>query len=124
MLLARQGWVSLAHGDGFAAAAFSQNAPVGIDLERERPLDPGMAEMILLPCESEEVRAAASPSSAFTRLFVRKEALGKAYGRGLDTPVLACDTRPSNVRVGGVSYTLEDLDAPPGFQAALCMRLP
>ncbi|GAB7002972.1 hypothetical protein JCM18899A_04430 [Nocardioides sp. AN3] len=86
--------VSLSHARGVAAAV-ADHAPCGIDVEtvaRE------VAWHTLGPLEAEWIRAQGDPAAAFTRLWVRKEALVKAGVVDLD-------------RVGEIDVVGEDAPA-------------
>lgn len=126
---------NLTHAGGWAACAISPDVPVGIDLERERPLEDlgTMAASIFSP--EDQQRFAALPSRdrlvAFFRAWTRKEACLKATGHGLglapervsvtfapaDAPrVLSYDGRACERE-----WTLAAIDVPPGWAAALAV---
>ena len=89
---------NLSHTDGLALVAVARS-PVGIDVERLRPLAdaPGLARRFLAPAEATAVAAggAAARDAAFLRVWTRKEAVLKASGHGL-----ALDTRAIEVGTG------------------------
>lgn len=79
--------VSVAHKPGIAVAIVAEGQDVGIDVERIEPRSPDLmrsafmpAELDLLPLEAREVW--------LTRLWVAKEAVAKARGRGILSDVL------------------------------------
>jgi 4'-phosphopantetheinyl transferase len=70
--------VSWSHADGHVAALCGPG-PLGVDLElASGPSRPSAMCHALAPAEAAWVRAAPDPDAAFTRLWVRKEALIKA----------------------------------------------
>ena len=73
---------SLSHSGEIAACALC-DAPVGIDVETERPLK----EPLLRRCFSEEeqrlILASEYPAASFTSLWTQKESYLKAIGEGL-----------------------------------------
>ncbi|MFT4286062.1 4'-phosphopantetheinyl transferase family protein [Nocardioides sp.] len=69
--------VSLSHTRGWVAAAAAER-PVGIDVERIRPVSPGVVARMLTESEQEWLWRQPDADRAFTRLWVRKEALVKA----------------------------------------------
>lgn len=89
---------NLSHTDGLALVAVART-PVGIDVERLRPLAdaPGLAHRFLAPAEAAAVaaRGAEARDAAFLRVWTRKEAVLKASGHGL-----ALDTRAIEVGTG------------------------
>jgi 4'-phosphopantetheinyl transferase len=78
--------ISLAHRPGAVAAAAGWS-PVGVDVEvpDTRGGAPVPVPDVLSPAEIAQVRAAADPSSAFLRIWVRKECLVKLGVATLDS---------------------------------------
>jgi len=78
--------VSLAHRPGAVVAAAGWS-PVGVDVEVPggTAVRPVLVPDVLTPAEVAEVRAAADPTSAFLRLWVRKECLTKLGVTTLDS---------------------------------------
>ncbi|SEK74347.1 4'-phosphopantetheinyl transferase family protein [Streptacidiphilus jiangxiensis] len=102
---------NLSHSGEHTLLALSPDGPVGVDIQRvrERP-DPLAAARRFLPAaESERIARAADPREAYHRALCRREAWAKADGRRL-LDVLRLTPR-------GVL----DLDAPPGYVAALAV---
>lgn len=67
-----------------AVICFVDNRPVGVDVETVHRLRDGLAEYTMNPQELEEIRSAADPALAFTRLWTMKEALLKLTGEGIN----------------------------------------
>ncbi|MER5311975.1 4'-phosphopantetheinyl transferase superfamily protein [Streptomyces sp. NPDC002773] len=81
-------WVSLSHGRGLAALALSDVGPVGVDVEVPRRVAAEQLAARWFPAaEAAWVRARpeAERDLAFFWLWTHKEAMGKAYGTGLDS---------------------------------------
>ena len=70
---------SLAHSDGLCAAIVSEN-PIGLDVERIRPLRPA-----LLPrfCTPEEIARCERDPDLAVKIWTRREARAKENGRGI-----------------------------------------
>jgi 4'-phosphopantetheinyl transferase len=66
-----------------AIAVVLSDRPVGIDVESFRHAEEPLLKRTMNPEEQEEVRNAADPAEAFTRLWTRKEAVLKLRGTGL-----------------------------------------
>jgi len=66
-----------------AIAVVLSDRPVGVDVESFRHAEEALLRRTMNPEEQGEVRAAADPAEAFTRLWTRKEALLKLRGTGL-----------------------------------------
>jgi 4'-phosphopantetheinyl transferase len=122
---------SLSHS-GNAAAVAAACAAVGVDLEAVRPLAAeNLAARFFGDDERRQVAAATDPGAAFVRLWTRKEALLKATGEGIggglaSVPALpppgADPSAPLLVVRGGQEWTIADVDAPPGYAAAVATR--
>jgi 4'-phosphopantetheinyl transferase len=66
-----------------AIAVVLSDRPVGVDVESFRHAEEPLLKRTMNPEEQEEVRTAADPAEAFTRLWTRKEAVLKLRGTGL-----------------------------------------
>ncbi|MCW3844320.1 4'-phosphopantetheinyl transferase superfamily protein [Micromonospora yasonensis] len=78
--------VSVSHADGLVVVAARPGGPVGVDVERRRPLPAvGLADRWYDPSEAAWLRArgGAGRDLDFLRLWTAKEAVGKALGVGL-----------------------------------------
>ena len=76
---------NLSHTENWAALAVSKDAPVGLDIQQYRYVEPEVAERFFSPAEILEL-GSLSPSEwedGFFRCWTRKEAIIKGIGRGL-----------------------------------------
>ncbi|MFQ5554516.1 MAG: 4'-phosphopantetheinyl transferase family protein [Acidimicrobiia bacterium] len=82
---------SLSHSGDMALFAISAHGPVGADVEAHRvgAYDRDGASLVLSPEEIGAIDVADDPDRAFLRRWVRKEALGKATGAGLERHLAA-----------------------------------
>jgi 4'-phosphopantetheinyl transferase len=125
---------NLSHSGRLAFIAVATEAEVGVDLEevRTRADIPGLARRVLTEAEREAVEAAADRDRAFYRHWVAKEAFVKATGRGISSlrsfeVLLEAPGGARLVHVGGdpdeaARWTLESLDAPAGYEAAVVVE--
>ncbi|WP_448573555.1 4'-phosphopantetheinyl transferase family protein [Trichothermofontia sp.] len=78
---------NLSHSGQWAAIAVTAGTPVGIDVEKSRPITNllSLGRRVFSPTEQAAFMALPGPEqlSAFFQLWTRKEALLKAIGRGL-----------------------------------------
>ena len=89
--------------------AVNPGGPVGVDLESIAAVGRGWSpELMLHPSERAAAARADPPERAV--LWARKEAVLKALGTGMQTPM-------SELRLA--DFAVEDLPAPPGHVAAL-----
>ena len=82
---------NVSHSENFALFAFVRQQPVGIDIERIRPLEEGgrIARRFFSPHEADQYDAAPGDlkDRAFFNCWTRKEAYIKAVGEGLSHPL-------------------------------------
>lgn len=124
---------SISHSGASVVVAISRAVPLGVDVERVGATGPDASLVASVLCATEQQAFMAMPSparpGAFCRYWTRKEAILKATGDGLAVSplriaVTAPTTAPALVRWAGpgrpaASVHLYDLDAPPGYAAAL-----
>jgi phosphopantetheinyl transferase (holo-ACP synthase) len=75
--------ISLAHKDDVAVALVAEGRDVGIDVERVEPRAPAFIESAFFPDEVAMAARGEDRDEWLTRLWVAKEAVGKARGTGL-----------------------------------------
>jgi 4'-phosphopantetheinyl transferase len=127
---------SLSHCRDVALIAFSHRVPVGVDVERVRPLADWkqIAARYLHPGERMELMALSEEErlTAFFRCWTRKEAVAKALGLGLSLPLnryqVSCrpDAHPALLAMHSVGpppalWSLQELTPMPRYIAALAM---
>jgi 4'-phosphopantetheinyl transferase len=130
---------NLAHSDNLSLVAVTHRIPVGIDVERVRPLDDAeqLVARFFSKQETSRFRSlpAAQKSAAFFNLWTRKEAWLKATGEGIthllgqvEVSFLAGEparllSLPSHFPDAS-NWSLGDLNPAPGFAAAFALAAP
>jgi 4'-phosphopantetheinyl transferase len=129
---------SVSHREGLVVAAFLLDSAVGIDIERVRQaaVTPGVAELTLTARELDAWRKLDESSrvAAFFRTWTRKEAVVKAAGRGLETPLHDVEvsgsgqppavTRWPAADWGASEVSLHDLSPTRGYVGSLAVLGP
>jgi 4'-phosphopantetheinyl transferase len=116
---------------GLSVVAVSRGH-VGIDVERVRPIDDALPLADGLFTKAERRSLGGTPSSArdpaFLALWTRKEAVVKAFGSGLSAPLDSFDVvasdgtqEPWQGQLGSEPFVVDQLDAPPGWVAAVAV---
>lgn len=127
---------NLSHSGDMALYAVSGGPPVGVDLERMRPMDfMGIATRFFTPAEAAVLATLpeAERTAAFFECWTRKEAFAKAQGTGLHLDLrqvevsLGPGVPPHILHIRGDeadtgNWSLHDIDAGRGFKAALAVR--
>ena len=125
---------NLSHCDELAVLAVTDGAPVGIDLERIRPIADDFAEHAFAAEECAALHALPRRclEAAVFACWTRREAYVKATGAGLSQPpgsfAVSIDlSRPALLRIDAEpesvgQWTLADLAVQPGYAAALAVH--
>ena len=117
---------NLSHSLDLGIFAFARHA-VGVDIEANRPVRYALkvAESFFAPSEIAQLHLAGPQEldAAFLRCWTRKEAYVKGFGDGLSLPLesfaVGLDGDP-----GLGSWRFHNIDAGPGFMAALAVDCP
>ena len=125
------------HSGGYVAIALAVGTPVGIDIERVRPMGDEEAEAnawrFFSDGEAARIAAAGDKDRAFFAVWTAKEAVVKAVGSGLGA-ALASFTVPERMETFSPvachvpderelhGWFVKALDAPPGYCAAVAAR--
>jgi 4'-phosphopantetheinyl transferase len=116
--------INLSHSRGAALIGWGPQ-PVGVDLEAQgRVLRDGIAARILHPAERAiwSALAPADRDAWLLQIWVRKEAVAKADGRGIALGLARIDQTNAAVALpGGGHWTLADLPLPAGWVGAMAV---
>ncbi|MET7433309.1 MULTISPECIES: 4'-phosphopantetheinyl transferase family protein [Streptomyces] len=116
--------LSISHSGDLVAVAVTRGHPLGVDVERSvPPAEPGIPveyELVLTPAERAAVEAlpVERRAAACLTLWTRKEAVLKATGEGLNTPMDSFTVSPAH-RPPAVTVWHDDRPGPrPGIAMA------
>lgn len=115
--------VNLSHSGELGMLAVTASRPVGVDLQ-EVLLRLNVVDMAARFYPAQEAHLVAGPGGRerFAALWARKEALVKAAGGRLLPGLVVPVEGPSPVPVThGGAYLVADVDAPPGYRAAVAL---
>lgn len=117
---------SLAHSDDLAAYAIRLNHAIGIDIEIIKDPSPkGVAERFFSELENKQLSQLSESEycQAFYRIWVCKEAVIKADGRGLSNLLASFDVKLTDtlqtILLGDQHWYLVPINIDPAFKAAL-----
>ena len=104
---------SLSHSGSVAMLAIGAFAELGVDIEQRRGdvYERRSAEIVLSPAEIDWIEESPDRDASFLRCWVRKEALGKALGIGLDPSLTEISLTPGTSGIP-TGFQLMDLDRP------------
>ena len=116
--------VSIAHSGCYVVVGVA-NRPIGVDVEQLRH-SVRFPRVAVRVCSPDELRtldgmSEAARERAFLTVWSRKEAYGKALGRGLAFPMREVTVGPHGSRIlgGAGDWQVEDLDLDPSYAAAV-----
>lgn len=128
---------NLSHSEAWCGLVIACDAEVGLDIQVPHPINPHLWRRVLTPSEHQEMNALprSEQDAAFFRGWTRKEALGKAEGRGVyphlrrTTTGLAPFTGlfPVDAENGDgaiLRWHLQDLPSTPGLFGAVASSRP
>ncbi len=102
---------SLSHADGLCAAVLSDR-PIGLDVERIRPLRPAMLPRF---CTPDEIALCENDPDLAVKIWTQREAKAKENGRGIGQKLTSLPTEgvtSHRLKIGGrdffLSYTAND----------------
>jgi phosphopantetheinyl transferase len=114
--------VSIAHSGDYVVAAAALRA-VGVDVEQvpSAPRHPGLVERVCSPDELRqlELMTDTERQSAFTTIWARKEAYGKARGVGLDFDLRSVTACGSHIADGEGDWQVVDFEIDAAYSAAV-----
>ncbi|MEM8948045.1 MAG: 4'-phosphopantetheinyl transferase superfamily protein [Pseudomonadota bacterium] len=84
---------NLSHAGGYAALAVSSDVDLGVDIERLRPIEPGLSERFFSRRENRSLASLDGDDwlAGFFRIWTGKEAVVKAIGLGLSVDLSSFD---------------------------------
>ncbi len=126
---------SMSHSGVYATFAFGRCKKIGVDIEQIKAIAEmqGIIAEHFTPREKEMLlsRPEEHRLEMFYRFWTRKEAVLKAQGEGMLRPLVSVDVASGEGsgpwRVGlidcgsGKAYSIADIEAPPGYRAALAV---
>ena len=110
---------NFSHSDGVSVAALTLNGRVGVDIERQTPLELGELKLAFSPDEWNSVLAASEPVEFLLHLWTTKEAVLKADGLGLYFDPAKLDGRGDTIQLGKQRWYMTRPNVLPGWICCL-----
>lgn len=118
---------NISHSGNYIVCAISQNASVGIDIEKHRILKTNIAERYFNVDECREIEMAKDSSKAFFDLWSLKESAIKCDGRGVEvlskTHKQFSSENINTVECDGVTFYYNHLEIDPFYSCCACSNL-
>ncbi len=113
---------NLSHSADCVMAAVGK-APLGVDLEYLRDTNyHSLAGRFFSPEEQKTLSVSQTPQDTFFTLWTQKEAVMKANGKGFGLPMPSFTVTDGHVSLGGICYTVDTVEAPRGYRAAIAYQ--
>ncbi len=114
---------SLSHCNGYAACIVS-NSPVGIDIEKIRPVSPKAYSRVCTKEELQQITYSANHHATFMKFWCLKESYGKACGLGLSYAAshISFSIQDNMVRSTDPRYSFFIEEPCAGYMLAWCER--
>ena len=115
---------NISHSDNFVVCAISTDGIIGIDVEKEKPVNFEDFKLWFTNTEWTEINNASHPRKKFYWYWTRKESVIKALGVKLShLHKIELDTRQDYFIENGKKWYLKDLDFGSGFFGAVCSEV-
>jgi len=109
---------NISHSGNVVVCCATDNGKVGIDIELTGPVNFNYDDYFTLN-EQKNIRAAPNPDIDFFKYWTRKEAVLKAVGTGVYTPLLEIDVSEDSFVYEGVTYYLSPIEIDPVYQSCI-----
>jgi 4'-phosphopantetheinyl transferase len=109
---------NISHSGNRVIACATLTGKVGIDIELMKPVDLNYDDYFT-PAEQQQIRAAQNPDNEFFKYWTRKEAVLKAIGTGVYTPLLDIDVSADEISYQGETYYLSAIDIGAAYKGCI-----
>jgi 4'-phosphopantetheinyl transferase len=114
---------NISHSSNQVVCCVAFNSPVGIDLEFIRLVDIEIYRNYLNWSEWQFIIKSETPELTFLKLWVRKEAVIKADGRGMEIELSSLNCLKSTTKTMYDTWYIQEVEISPDFQCAVaCNR--
>lgn len=99
-------YVNLSHSGDYAVCAIADSV-IGVDIERVKAVNPSLSKRFFTEEEYEFIQSSPSPDEVFCDVWVKKESLIKAAGKGLAIPLSSFSVLGKTAEYEGVTYAFK-----------------
>ena len=110
---------NVSHSGHLVVCCFTKNADLGIDLEQKGKHSIKNFRYCFNSEEWQYIMNSENPEKAFLHLWVRKEAIIKADGRGMEIELSSFSGLESEVNIGLNTWCLQDITIDPDYFCAI-----
>ena len=113
---------NISHSGNRVVGCATLNGKVGIDIELMKPINLNYNDYFT-PTEQQNIRTAKNPDTEFFNYWTRKEALLKAVGTGVFTPLLDIDVSANSFIYMGDNYHLSPIDIAADYKSCIAYTI-
>ncbi|QXV63858.1 4'-phosphopantetheinyl transferase superfamily protein [Mucilaginibacter sp. 21P] len=115
---------NISHTDGLVLCAFAFNNEIGVDTEKNSPIDVSDFKTQFSDDEWREITYAPDQVSKFYNCWTAKEAVLKACGKGLSLPMCSVTGLDNVFYVDGINWYLRSINLFPLYIIQLASQFP
>ncbi|MCC8425584.1 4'-phosphopantetheinyl transferase superfamily protein [Mucilaginibacter sp. UR6-11] len=109
---------NISHSGNRVIGCATLNGKVGVDIEVMKPVDLDYDDYFTAN-EQQKIRAAKDPGTEFFKYWTRKEAVLKALGTGVHTPLPDIDVSADELCYNSETYYLTPIDIAAGYHGCI-----
>lgn len=114
---------NIAHSGNIAICVVTNYGPIGIDIEKVKNVEIGEMQDYFTANEWEWLQKSNNKNDAFYYLWVRKESLIKAVGRGVEIPFSSVGVLNNEVIFDGISFFLHTVNLEVDYKVSISKKL-
>lgn len=99
-------YVNLSHSGDYAVCAIADSV-IGVDIERIKAVNPSLAKRFFTEAENEFIKSSPNSGETFCDIWVKKESVIKAVGKGLAIPLSSFSVLGKTTEYNGVTYAFK-----------------
>lgn len=106
---------NLSHSGEYIVCAITDRGKIGIDIEKIRTISLKGLKRHMTNTEWNQIQASSNPIEAFFTFWTQKEAVLKASGKGLNTPLQEVHLKDNGAIVKNKEWLLYKINIDPGY---------
>lgn len=110
---------NISHSGKIVVCCFTKNSSIGIDVEQIRPVTRDIYQEYFQPDEWQFIDKSDCPEQSFFNLWVRKEALIKADGRGMEISLSSLKCLNNRSEIAEKTWHIQDVELDENYSCAI-----
>ena len=110
---------NISHSKDLIGIAFSEDSPVGIDIQVHKKFNPLIVDRVFSPEEHVAMKQLPDKEQFFFDTWTKKEAVVKCTGGGIKTGLKTFSVLPDTTIIEGQELFVQNIDIQEGYSAAI-----